>query len=356
MINTDADPADPMETTNWETDWQYMKDIEPRSYNCQYLDHDMAIDGNIQKPEWQIVPFSEEFVDIEGACKPRPLWPTRMKMRWSEEYWYFAAEITEPQVWAKLTEKNTVIFQDNDFEIFIDPSSSNSNYYELEINALNTIWELNLPLPYKDGGSPINPYNLRGLKSAVQIQGKVNDPSSEDQGWTVELAIPWSSLRPFHQQDKAVPQLGDYWRVNFSRVEWDVDVQNGQIRKLPGHPEHNWVWSPQGVVDMHRPEKWGFVYFVATGQETPMPRHPIEQLKNHAMELYYLQGKLKQIRGRYSSKEEILHWLSPASAELLQDITLLRGGRAGQSGFLAHFAQTEKKWQLAISHRSQVFF
>jgi hypothetical protein len=25
--------------------------------------------------------------------------------------------------------------------------------------------------------------------------------------------------------------------------------------------EDNWVWSPQGVVDMHRPETWGYVQF-----------------------------------------------------------------------------------------------
>lgn len=27
------------------------------------------------------------------------------------------------------------------------------------------------------------------------------------------------------------------------------------------HPEDNWVWSPQGGVNMHRPELWGEVLF-----------------------------------------------------------------------------------------------
>ena len=50
-----------------------------------------------------------------------------------------------------LTEHDSVIFQDNDFEVFIDPDGDNHNYYEIEINALNTEWDLRLPKPYRDG-------------------------------------------------------------------------------------------------------------------------------------------------------------------------------------------------------------
>ncbi|HQI44441.1 MAG TPA: hypothetical protein PK949_10040, partial [Dysgonamonadaceae bacterium] len=64
------------------------------------------------------------------------------------------------------------------------------------------------------------------------------------------------------------PSAGDQWRVNFSRVEWHTNIENGKYVKkkdpVSGKPlpEENWVWSPQGVVDMHRPEMWGFVHFL----------------------------------------------------------------------------------------------
>ena len=54
---------------------------------------------------------------------------------------------------------------------------------------------------------------------------------------------------------------GETWRINFSRVEWRVNTARNRYEKLPGK-EDNWVWSPQGVIDMHRPETWGFVRFV----------------------------------------------------------------------------------------------
>jgi hypothetical protein len=47
------------------------------------------------------------------------------------------------------------------------------------------------------------------------------------------------------------PQAGTVWRINFSRVEWKA----GQAK------EDNWVWSPQGIVDMHVPDRWGYLRF-----------------------------------------------------------------------------------------------
>ena len=49
--------------------------------------------------------------------------------------------------------------------------------------------------------------------------------------------------------------------MNCSRVEWRHQVVDGKYRKVPRTKEDNWVWSPQGVIDMHRPEKWGVVQF-----------------------------------------------------------------------------------------------
>ena len=44
-------------------------------------------------------------------------------------------------------------------------------------------------------------------------------------------------------------------------VEWQHQIVESEYRKVPDTPEDNWVWSPQGVIDMHRPERWGYVQF-----------------------------------------------------------------------------------------------
>jgi len=98
------------------------------------------------------------------------------------------------------------------------------------------------------------------LKTAVHINGTLNDPRDKDIGWSLEIALPWKVLREYARQ-AAPPMEGDKWRVNFSRVEWLTEIVDGKYHKLPGKKEDNWVWSPQGIIDMHVPEKWGYVQF-----------------------------------------------------------------------------------------------
>ena len=93
-------------------------------------------------------------------------------MLWDDTYLYVGALLEEPHVWGTLTKHDSVIFKDNDFEIFIDPDGDNHEYYEIEINALNTEWDLFLTKPYRDGGPAINEWEIPGLKTAVHCQAR----------------------------------------------------------------------------------------------------------------------------------------------------------------------------------------
>jgi hypothetical protein len=230
-------------------------------------------------------------VDIEGDLRPKPRFRTRAKMLWDDRFFYIAAHLDEPHVWGTLTQHDSVIFQDNDFEVFIDPDGDNHQYYEIEINALNTEWDLRLVKPYRDGGPALNEWEIPGLKTAVHIDGTLNDPSDTDRGWTVELAIPWEVLKEFANRP-APPEEGDQWRVNFSRVEWRHEIADGKYRKVPNTKEDNWVWTPQGAIDMHRPERWGYVQFTRKKPgEAGFIRDPSEPARERLMAVYHAQRK-----------------------------------------------------------------
>jgi hypothetical protein len=232
----------------------------PKRYVANVTATPLKVDGRLDDPGWTRAPWTDLFVDIEGDAKPQPRFETRVKMLWDDTYFYVGAELREPHVWATLTQHDSVIFRDPDFEVFIDPNGDTLEYYEFEINARGTYWDLFLPKPYKDGGKADNGWEIPGLKSAVWVDGTLNDPRDMDRGWTVELAFPWSVLGE-HAHRPAPPRGGDEWRVNFSRVEWPIDTSDGTYRKPAGAREDNWVWSPQHVIDMHRPETWGYVQF-----------------------------------------------------------------------------------------------
>lgn len=231
----------------------------PKTYDCRRAPAPIRIDGKLDDPAWQSARWTDSFVDIEGDAKPRPRFRTRAKMLWDDDRFYIAAELEEPHVWATLTRHDSVIFHDNDFEVFLNPTGDTLKYFEFEINALNTGWDLFLPKPYRKGGKADNGWEIPGLLTAVAIDGALNDPRGRDRGWTVEIAIPWTAF--LDRSGKGRPKPGDEWRVNFSRVEWQTDIVEGKYIKRPGLKEDNWVWSPQGEVDMHIPERWGYVRF-----------------------------------------------------------------------------------------------
>ena len=146
--------------------------------------------------------------------------------------------------------------------MFIDPNGDTENYCEIEVNALNTVFDLFLERTYRNGGPALHDWNFEGLRMATAINGTINDPSDADIGWTVEAALPWHTFTGFADQPLP-PAHGDRWRINFSRVQWRYDVKNDRYVKKSGLCEDNWVWSPQGVIDMHMPQYWGVVKFVA---------------------------------------------------------------------------------------------
>ena len=232
----------------------------PKTYVCHKADKLILVDGKLNDEAWSNVQWTDSFVDIEGSLKPIPFYDTRAKMTWDDDYFYFGAYLEDPHVWASITARDAVVYKDNDFEIFLDPDGDTHNYYELEVNAFETEWDLILLKPYHDADKvALDSWDIPGLISKVHVDGTINDPSDMDKGWGVEIAIPWRSLIG-NFRSKTPPKEGETWKVNFSRVHWDTKIEDGKYVKTDS-PEFNWVWSPQGHIYMHFPHFWGLVQF-----------------------------------------------------------------------------------------------
>ncbi|CAM4032699.1 carbohydrate-binding family 9-like protein [Paenibacillus alkaliterrae] len=283
----------------------------PKSYICRRAAGPLLLDGRVDKPFWAEAEWTDDFVDIEGDLRPKPAKRTRTKMLWDDNYFYFAAELMEDQIWATLTERDSVIFYDNDFEIFIDPDGDTHHYYEFEINALNTVWDLLLVKPYRDGGPPVNGWDINGLQTAVHIDGELNRPGAANRKWSVEVAMPWTSLRECAPEGRP-PVKGEFWRVNFSRVEWRAEVKDGEYRKVLNpdtgkpYPEDNWVWSPMGIINMHYPELWGYVVFADEDGPESFELLQDERIKWELRKLYYRERNYFASSGQFTTDEKLL--------------------------------------------------
>lgn len=259
-------------------------------YTAYRINGQIEINGDLTKSPWKMAQKSPRFVDMVTGAPG--FYDTRAAVLWNAEYLYIGFWAEEPFVQATQIKRDALVFMENDLEVFIDGGDC---YYELEINALNTLYEVFFIWKdaYKKGGkfdvpefdvfSPkamtfggnydrtgnsfwwgTHPRGLRwafldwdmpGLKTAVQVQGNINDDTTVDKGWTAEIAIPWTSLKWLANGKPLPPQEGDIWRMFLGRFQ--KLTPSGQ--ELEPHPA--WVWNKHGVYDTHLPECFPFIHF-----------------------------------------------------------------------------------------------
>jgi hypothetical protein len=260
---------------------------------CWRAPEPIVVDGDLGKPAWRSVPRSPRFVDMVSG-EPA-LYDTRVACQWDEANLYVAYWAEEPQVRATLTERDSFIWNDNDVELFV---AGDDCYYELEINAFGTVYEAFFVWQdaLRRGGRFDRPdldlhsgnvdilggfqdasrwgkhargrrwafldFDLPGLRTGVRVQGSINDPTSLDEGWTVEMALPWNGLAFLFDARPMPPGEGDVLRCDFSRFE-ALRVHGKPALENPG-----WSLNPHGVYDSHIPESFSVVHFT----ERPAPR------------------------------------------------------------------------------------
>jgi hypothetical protein len=245
----------------------------------------IVVDGRLDEESWRVAPRSPRFVDLISGGQT--IHSTQAAVLWDDTYLYVGYWVEEPFVRAALTERDALIWTENDVELFV---AGQDAYYELEINALGTIYEVffiweeayeragysampefrrDAPgvQPFNGVGFTTHPRGMRigywnwdlpGLKSAVWIDGTLNDDSDRDRGWTVEFALPWAALAPVAQGDGRAlpPRDGDVWRMDFSRF-------NSYREAPPADDSSGWAWSAHGAWDSHIPECFPYITFSA---------------------------------------------------------------------------------------------
>ena len=262
----------------------------PEPYLCYRTRAPIHVDGALDKPAWRPVPRSARFVDMVDGSPG--LFDTRIAATWDDDNLYVGFWIEEPFLAAAKTARDSLVFLENDVELFIDGGDC---YYELEINAAGTIYEV--LFVWQDAFGPgtrfegseldvlkrgaqtfagdydrsgesfwqgshlrgprwaFRDWDLAGLRTAVSLQGTLNDDSDVDAGWQVELALPWSGFDWLANGRPVPPRDGDTWRMFFGRFE---KLVLGGVEVQP-HPA--WVLIPHGVYDTHQPERWTEVRF-----------------------------------------------------------------------------------------------
>ncbi|MEO5683333.1 MAG: carbohydrate-binding family 9-like protein [Chitinophagaceae bacterium] len=259
-------------------------------YTAKKIAAAITIDGNIDKAPWQNAQWSKRFADL--VTGDAGMYNTQTALLWSDTHLYIAFRAEEPFVSATLTQRDSIVFVENDLEVFIDGGDC---YYELEVNAANTVYEVffiwkdaytkgsvfNTPQfdvhqeqAYTFGGDydrsganfwkgthprgirwAFTGFDMPGLETAVQVDGTINNNHDIDKGWSLEIAIPWSSLQVLANGRSVPPANGDVWRMFLGRFQ---QLFAGGKEVMP-HPAM--ALNSHGIYDSHLPDKWSKIEF-----------------------------------------------------------------------------------------------
>lgn len=260
-------------------------------YICLKIEGDINVDGDLNKPVWQSANKSPRFIDvIDGAPA---LYDTRSALLWNDNYLYAGFWCEEPYPKANITKRDSPLWLENEVEIFIDGGDT---YYELQVNAINNIYEAfyiwqdaykrdpryraepDFDVIERDaivfggnhdrtdeyfwlGSHPrgkrwvFTNWDFPGLRTAVKIDGELNNDEFVSRGWTVELAFPWSGMRWLSGKSRLQPRNGEKRRFFLGRYE--------KLRIGGKAQPAFWAWDKIGTNDNHCPEKFTSVEFVA---------------------------------------------------------------------------------------------
>ena len=223
--------------------------FEMKTYICRMPVGGIKIDGFLDEESWQKAVPTENFVEMTtGEKMPYVTWA---KVLWTRGGLYIGFYVQTENIWGTLTGRDAMMWHDNDVEVFLDTDGDGKDYLELEINALNTAYDVHWDLPLGREGKWDIGFNFEGLKHAVQYKGTLNYNRDKDEYWTVEIFFPWYCFLKYKGDAEIPPKPGDKWIINFYRNEYDDSRTKVS----------DYIWRPHGGRNMHQPELFGELIF-----------------------------------------------------------------------------------------------
>lgn len=216
--------------------------LELPTYHCRQIGpHIITIDGKLDEPEWQTAALVDRFADSVNASPAKTR--TLFRALRDDKYLYISFVCYTRRITATLTQHDGDLWREDVAEIFLDPEGKGKNYFEIEINPLNAIYDARIEdWPHGSRGAALDKskpaYDSKDMRSAVVRNGP------DEIGlmvWTVEAAIPFAEMTGAAH---VPPASGDRWRMNLYRV----DRASGD----------DIAWSPTGGW-AHVPDRFGWL-------------------------------------------------------------------------------------------------
>lgn len=186
----------------------------------------ITIDGVANDPGWLGIPMAE-LVPAEGASG-EPLGKATAKMTWNAEYLYVFVSVVDSDITSQYKTQDDPLWKADCVELFIDADSNKQGYVELQVNPNNATFDSWFQTTR---AKPGDVEWDSGMATAVKLRGSTEAGDSGDQGWDVEIAIPWAAVKGKDDNMKVrlPPEVGDRWRLNLVRVDRKTGGKDNEV-------------------------------------------------------------------------------------------------------------------------------
>jgi hypothetical protein len=185
--------------------------VVPR-YEVRRATTPITVDGKLDDAAWsQAAPaVTLQFLwEEQTGAKQRTL----VRLAWDERALYVAYDAEDADITAQYTKRDDPTFRDDALEIFVNPDPRQETvYYGFEVNARGVLYDY---LNY-NSRTLFKRFDATGVEIATALRGTLNAREDRDEGWTLELAIPWAN---FEELSRRPPVAGAIWKANLNR--WD---------------------------------------------------------------------------------------------------------------------------------------
>jgi hypothetical protein len=215
----------------------------PPSYTVQRAAGKIVVDGKLDEAAWREAPPVELLFAWEAQTGAKQ--KTRVKLLWDAEYLYAGFACEDADIVAHFDKRDDPTYRDDAVEIFLNPNPKQNFYYGLEMNAQAVLYDYFYAWPHL----LIKRVDFSGVQLATHIVGTLNVTGDKDEGWQLELAIPWRNFEELGAGRG--PKAGDEWTANLNR--W-YGVE-------PARRLSVWADTKMARPTPHQPERFGRLKF-----------------------------------------------------------------------------------------------
>jgi len=206
----------------------------------------IKVDGKLDERVWAKAAVLEPFYKNDGSGRERE--HTEVRLWYDDKALYLGWKCEDVDIQATFTNRDSRFWEEEVVEFFVTPREL-KRYFELQWNPLGGVFDaiIDNELDEKGVSKAFHgdwSYTAEGMKSAVKLNGTVNNSKDKDKFWHVEVVLPFADLA------EPAPKAKDVWRANFYR-----------FNRTKGLPVEELSWSPTLLPGFHQPSRFGYLEF-----------------------------------------------------------------------------------------------